>query len=346
MPIDVRGLQEAIAGQQERSPFSGVIFVRERDRVVLAEAFGFANRAEQLRNSVSTRFGMASGAKTFTAVAVCQLAERGRVALDTPLQDCLKTPLPHFDPGVTVHHLLTHSAGIPDYFDEAVMDDYEALWRERPMYTLRAPRDFLPLFAHAPMQFKPGSQWAYNNAGYIVLGLLVEELTGMPFARYVREHILQPCRMNETGYFPMDRLPGGTAHGYIPADGGEWRTNIYSVPIVGGPDGGAYTTVWDLARFWDALMGFRILTEAPVEKMLTPYWRTNPESEKSHYGYGLWIAREEGATLAYSMVGEDPGVAFFSAFDPGRRIQFSVLGNTVAATWPMLRCMTPILRAE
>src|SRR5690606_12459032 len=112
--------------------------------------------------------------------------------------------------------------GIPDYFDEAVMDDYEALWRERPMYAFRTPGDFLPLFAEEPMQFKPGERWAYNNSGYIVLGLVVEKLTGMPFAKYVEEHVFQPCGMTASGYFAMDRLPGGTALGYIPVGDGEW----------------------------------------------------------------------------------------------------------------------------
>lgn len=344
MPIDVHALNDAIARQHERSPFSGVIYVREEGEVVLAQGYGFANRSDRLPNTIHTRLGIASGAKTFTSVAVCQLVERGLVTFDTPLKECLDIAFPHFDPAVTIHHLLSHSAGIPDYFDEAVMDDYEALWRERPMYAIRTPGDFLPLFANEPMQFKPGERWAYNNAGFIVLGLVVEKLTGMPFAKYVEEHVFQPCGMMASGYFAMDRLPSDTALGYIPVGDDEWRANIYSMPIVGGPDGGVYTTAPDLARFWDALVGYRLLGRATVDKMLTPHWPTNPDDDESHYGYGIWMEQKKGQAHVYYLLGEDPGVAFFSGFYPTGRIQFSLIGNTVAATWPMLECITPILK--
>jgi CubicO group peptidase (beta-lactamase class C family) len=344
MPLDTRALNEAIARQHEQSPFSGVIYVQEEGQIVHAQGYGFANRGEQLPNTIHTRLGIASGAKTFTSVAVGRLVERGLLAFDTPLQACLDVALPHFDPAVTVHHLLTHSAGIPDYFDEAVMDDYEALWRERPMYAFRAPADFLPLFAGQPMQFKPGARWAYNNAGFILLGLVVEHLTGMPFARYVAEEIFRPCGMTASGYFAMDRLPGGTALGYIPTDDGQWRANLYAIPIVGGPDGGVYTTAPDLARFWDALLGHRLLGRATVDKMLTPHWAATSEGENTHYGYGLWLEQEKGQPRVYYMLGEDPGVAFFSGFYPAGRFQFTLMGNTVAATWPMLATIARLLK--
>ncbi|MBN2382331.1 serine hydrolase [bacterium] len=345
MSINAGALEEAITAQHSRSPFSGVIFVREQGDILFAQGYGMANRAEQSPNTVHTRLGMASGAKTFTSVAVCQLVESGRITFDTRLKDCLDIPLPQFDPDVTLHHLLTHSAGIPDYFDEATMDDYEALWHERPMYAFRMPRDFLPLFANGPMKFKPGEQWAYNNAGFIVLGLVIEHLTKMSFSDYVEQHIFQVCGMTSSGYFPMDRLPGGTAQGYIPVEDGQWRTNTYSIPIVGGPDGGAYTTVHDLAKLWDALMGHRLLSQSTVTRMLTPYWRTNPDDDENYYGYGLWIAQDKGQPQVYYMLGEDPGVSFFSGFYPDKQIQFSLLGNTVAATDAMFDCIAPILKA-
>jgi CubicO group peptidase (beta-lactamase class C family) len=343
MPINVRMLEEAIAAQHGRLPFSGVIFLREREEILFAQGYGMANQAEQIPNTVDTRLGMASGAKTFTSVAICQFVERGRITFDTRLKDCLDIPLPSFDVGVTLHHLLTHSAGIPDYFDEAILDDYEALWHERPMYAFRTPGDFLPLFANGTMKFEPGMQWAYNNAGFILLGLVVEQLAGVPFSEYVEKHIFQACGMTSSGYFPMDRLPGQTAQGYIPADEGGWRTNIYALPIVGGPDGGAFTTVHDLARFWDALMGCRLLNRETAARMLTPYWRTNPNKE-SYYGYGLWMSQEKGRPRVYYMLGEDPGVSFFSSVHPAEQIQFSLMGNRVAPAKAMFDCIAPILK--
>jgi CubicO group peptidase (beta-lactamase class C family) len=345
MPIDVRALEDAVARQHKRSPFSGVISVREQGEILFAQGYGMANQAEQIPNTVHTRLAMASGGKTFTSVAIGQLVERGQLTFDTRLKDCLAIPLPLFDPDVTVHHLLTHSSGIPDYFDEASGDDYGDLWHEHPMYEFRALRDYLPLFADRTMEFKPGEQWAYNNAGFIVLGLVVEQLAEMPFSEYVEKHIFQACGMASSGYLYLDRLPGGTAQGYIPAKEGGWRTNIYAVPIVGGADGGCYTTVHDLARFWDALMGYRLLSQATVTRMLTPHCRTDPNDEESYYGYGIWIELEKGEPRAYTMLGEDPGVAFFSSFYPVKQIQFTLLGNTVAAAQSMYECIAPILNA-
>jgi CubicO group peptidase (beta-lactamase class C family) len=345
MPIDRSELQDAIAQQHSKSPFSGVIYVSEGGEIILSQGYGMANRAEQIPNKVQTRFGTASGAKTFTSAAICHLVEKGLVTFETRLKDCLEFPFPQFDADITLHHLLTHSAGIPDYFDEAVMDDYEVLWRDRPMYAFRTPQDFLPLFANGTTQFKPGERWAYNNAGFIVLGLVVEHLSGLPFTQYVEDHIFSACGMTSSGYFSLDRLPGDTAVGYIPAEGGQWRSNIYSIPIVGGGDGGAYTTVHDLARFWDALLGFHLLSEATVARMLTPHWRTDPGDDEHAYGYGLWIAQEQGLPRVFSMQGEDPGVSFYSGFYPEQKIQFSLLGNTVAASDAMYACIAPLLKA-
>ncbi len=346
MILERQALSDAIAQQHEREPFSGVVSVRERGEVVVEKAFGLAHRAERIPNTVGTRFGIASGTKTLTAIAVAQLVEQGRLAFDARLADCVDTDLPRFDPDVTLHHLLTHSAGIPDYFDEAVMDDYEALWRERPMYGFRTPSDFLPLFAHLPMKAAPGAAWAYNNAGYVLLGLVVEQVSGMPFTAYVERHVLQPCGMSSSGFFPLDRLPGGTALGYLPTDDGTWRTNVYAVPIVGGADGGAFTTAGDLAALWDALLGGRLVGEATLARMLTPHWRTDPERDDGHYGYGLWVRRRGGRPDAFAMVGEDPGVAFSSTYDPGSGVLCSLFGNTVDASWAMLGAIAPILAAE
>jgi len=346
MTLDRQALTDAIARQHEREPFSGVVSVRERGEVVVEQGFGLAHRAERIPNTPATRFGIASGTKTLTSIAVAQLVEQGRLAFDTRLAACLDVPLPGFDPGVTLHHLLTHSAGIPDYFDEAVMDDYEALWRERPMYAFRTPSDFLPLFAHLPMKAAPGTAWAYNNAGYVLLGLVVERAAGMPFTAYVERHVLQACGMASSGFFHLDRLPGGTARGYLPTDDGTWRTNVYAVPIVGGADGGAFTTAGDLAALWDALLGGRLVGEATLSRMLTPHWRTDPERDDGHYGYGLWIRQGDGRPVSFAMEGEDPGVAFSSTYFPGSGVLCSLFGNTVDASWDMLGAIAPILRAE
>jgi CubicO group peptidase (beta-lactamase class C family) len=343
MALDLAVLQAAIAAQHEQMPFSGVITLHGPGGPLLAESRGFANRAEAIPNSLNTRFAIASGAKTFTAVAACQLVEQGRLRFDTRLAEAVDAPFPQFHPGITVHHLLCHSAGNPDYFDEEVQDDYEATWRERPMYAFREPRDFLPLFQNLPMKFQPGERFAYSNAGYILLGLIVEAASGQPFPEYVRAHVLEPAGMGDSGYFALDQLPERTAYGYIHDAGRGWRANFYSVPLVGGPDGGIYTTAPDLDKFWEALAGGRLLAPATVERMFTPHLPTKPESDETHHGYGLWIAKQAGAIQAYYMLGEDPGAAFISVLYPATGLQFTLIGNTVPETWAMFDRVRPLL---
>ena len=186
--------------------------MQEHGQTVFGQGYGFANRAESIPNTLHTRFGMASGCKIFTGVAICQLVEKGLLAFDARLKDCLDIAFPTFDPNITVHHLLTHSSGIPDYFDEEVMEDFEALWHHRPMYNVRTPRDFLPMFQHERMKFAPGEQFSYSNAGFIVLGLIVEQQTAMRFPAYVETSIFAP-------HIGVENARRHTVYGY-----GVWMT--------------------------------------------------------------------------------------------------------------------------
>lgn len=332
-----------LARQHAAQPFSGVITLQVGGQPALEQSYGLAQRAEAVPNTPRTRFGMASGAKTFTAVAVGQLVDQGRLTFNTRLADSVSLDFPRLDPAITVHHLLTHTAGNPDYFDEEVLDDYEALWRAQPMYQFRTPRDFVPLFAEQPMKFAPGARWAYSNAGYILLGLIVEHVTGQRFADYVQAHVLAPCGMTDSGYFALDQLPERTAYGYIEAAGG-WRTNFYALPVVGGPDGGAFTTAPDLARFWEALRGGRLLSAPTTKALFTPHATREPGSAEKYYGYGMWINRGAAGVEDF-MLGEDPGVAFYSGYFDWLDAQLTILGNTGDATWPMLDRVRGVLRA-
>lgn len=343
MGIDAAKLENEIAELHEKSPFSGVVYIRENGEVVLAKSYGFANRAEAIPNKVDTRFGVASAAKIFTGVAICRLVEKGLLGFDTPLKDCVGVELPQFDPAVTVHHLLTHTSGIPDYFDEDIIDDFEALWRERPMYSIRSPKDFLPLFQNLPMKFAPGEKFNYNNGAFVVLGLIVEHVTGLDFTDYVAANIFAPCDMQDSGYFAMDRLPSRTAYGYIDEDGG-WRTNIYAVPITGGPDGGVFVTAPDLAKFWDSLFNGQLLSPPILEKMLTPQVATGKRAG-DFYGYGVWINRKDKDQLSYFITGQDPGVSMLSAVYPTSQIQTTVISNTSEGAWPVQRCVAVAVNA-
>ncbi|MGM0881844.1 MAG: serine hydrolase domain-containing protein [Bacillota bacterium] len=312
--------------QEENIPFSGALLIGNQSGTLFEQGYGYANRSEMIKNMTNTRFGMASGCKIFTAIAICQLVEKRLLDFDTLLSDCLDISFPNFDPRITVHHLLTHSSGIPDYFDEEIMNDYADLWKSVPMYSMTSPKCFLPMFQNNEMKFAPGERFSYSNAGFIVLGLIVEQITGMTFQEYVQEHIFRVCGMNDTGYFRMDQLPERTAVGYIDSGltGLTWKTNIYAVPIVGGPDGGAFTTVNDLVKFWNALMANLLLSKRLTEKMLSPHIR---DTDYVHYGYGVWILKLNNEIFKYYVMGSDPGVEMQSSFYAKSKLHAHILAN-------------------
>jgi len=327
------------------SPMSGVILAEQSGQTVFQKAYGAADRSQDIPNTLDTRFPIASGCKVFTSVSVCRLVERGLLSFDTRLQDCLDIRFPHFDPSITVHHLLTHSSGIPDYFDEEVENDYEALWRTKPMYQMREPADFLPMFSNEPMMFEPGERFSYSNSGYILLGLIVERVSGESFARHVEGQLLTPCGMSESGYFALDCLPARAAQAYLEDESGSWRTNIYSVPVVGGPDGGAFTTASDMGRFWQALFSHELLGEPVTERLLRAHVATRNEPRSTHYGYGVWMASRPDADLHY-VCGWDPGVSFLSvAHGHGQRV-ITLLSNTNRALWPLHDAILDLLPGE
>jgi CubicO group peptidase (beta-lactamase class C family) len=335
MNISVQRLEECIDRERASEPFSGVVSVRHGDTIVFERGYGAALRSEGIPNQVDTRFQIASGCKIFTSVAICQLIEGGLLSPNTLVADCVDAQFPQFDPNVTIHQLLTHTSGIPDYFDEAVMSDYEALWQHQPMYAMRRPADFLPLFQNKPMQSPAGTRFAYNNAGFVLLGLIVEQRTATRFTDYVSEHIFRKSGMNDSGYFATDQLPSRTASAYIENPDGTWRSNIYALPIIGGADGGAYTTAADMARFWQALLGHRLLSSESTTRLLTSQVTTQVEAPYSHYGYGVWMDIGANGLRKYFLEGSDPGVAFRSGIYPAQQVTLTVLGNTGKALWPV-----------
>jgi CubicO group peptidase (beta-lactamase class C family) len=343
MNIPSERIEEAITRERSAEPFSGVVSLRRGDAIVFERAYGAALRAESIPNQIDTRFQIASGCKIFTSVAICQLIERGALAPTTLLADCVDVPFPQFDPRITIHQLLTHTSGIPDYFNEAVMTDYAALWQSQPMYAMRRPADFLPLFQNQPMLSAPGVTFSYNNAGFVILGLIIEQCTATHFTDYVADQIFRVCGMHDSGYFAADQLPSRTACAYIENADGTWRSNIYAVPIIGGADGGAYTTAADMARFWQALSEHTLLGSAIANKLITPQVATQQAAPYSHYGYGVWIESGANGIRKYFVEGSDPGVAFRSSIYPEQKITLTLLGNTGRALWPIYTELEAIL---
>lgn len=315
--------------------FSGTVLVKNDKKNLVEQSFGYANRSEQIINSFDTRFGIASGCKLFTAIGICQLVEDGLLSFDTKVNDCLNISFPYFDKDITIHHLLTHTAGIPDYFDEEVMDDFEELWVKNPMYHLRTLEDFLPLFKNEPMKLKVGEKFHYNNAGYIILGLIIEQTSQIKFADYMKENIFKKSGMASSGYFEFDSLPQSTALGYIDFPDGTWKSNIYSLPVKGGSDGGAFVTVNDMANLWDTLINHQLLSEEYTHQLLTPY--INTSNDNSFYGYGIWIKKKDNEISKYHIMGYDPGVSFHSAFYPKTLIKTVICSNKSEGAYDIMK---------
>lgn len=335
-------LSERIDAAVAEHNFSGVIAIRRQGAVLYERAAGYADRSNQVSNTLETRFGIASGTKTFTALAIGTLIAAQKLALSTKLRDCLTLDFPRYSPAITVEHLLTHTSGIPDYYDEEKFTDYDNFSVGVPWHHLKGPRDYLAVFPDEPMKFEPGARFSYSNGGYILLGVLIEELTGMRYQEYVEQAIFRPAGMDRSGYFALNRLPEKTALGYIEDEYG-WRTNVYNLPIVGASDGGAFTCVRDLDRLWQAFLSYQLLPQELTERYITPWVTTSDERSDSFYGYGLWLLEQAPGAWRVSMVGNDGGVSFKSSVSRADNTQVTVMSNTTEGAWPVLRAIDQAL---
>ncbi|ASK60769.1 penicillin-binding protein [Virgibacillus phasianinus] len=327
-------MDHAIENAAMDTDFSGTVYMKKGNNVIHQSAYGYANRAERIANNVDTRFGVASGCKLFTAIAICQLVEQGRLSFHTRLKDCLTIDFPNLDESVTIHHLLTHSSGIADYFDEEEMDDFEELWKNQPSYLLKKTTDFLPMFQDKDRMFQAGEKFHYNNAGYIVLGLIIEQCTGRSFTDYVESAIFRECGMYNSGYFSLDGLPENTANGYIDKEDGTWRTNQFSIPIKGGPDGGAFITAPDMLKLWEDLFSHQLLSKKYTDALLSPQIMVKNDV---YYGYGVWINKRNDRIFKYHVMGYDPGVNFRSSVYPDQNIKLVVASNKESGSFDVTK---------
>jgi CubicO group peptidase (beta-lactamase class C family) len=337
-------LVEALEASIQAHAFSGVVSVRHRGQPLYERAAGYADRSNKIANSLDTRFGIASGTKFLTALAIGKLIAARKLSLSTRLQECLALDFPRYSPEITIRHLLTHTSGIPDYFDEEQVADFDHFFVSRPWYELKGPRDYLAVFPDEPMQFLPGTRFSYSNGGYILLGVVLEEVTGLPYQRYVEQAIFQAIGMKRSGFFAFNQLPEQTALGYIEEPDG-WRTNIYNLPIVGASDGGAYTTVADLATLWEAFWGNAIVPHDLVELYATPYVKAETEGADTYGGHGLWIDIGPRGQQEVFMTGGDAGVSFRSSVRRGADLQVTVISNTSTGAWPLVRDIDSALKA-
>ncbi|MBN1877488.1 MAG: serine hydrolase [Anaerolineae bacterium] len=319
-----------------KGDFSGVFSIR-RDMVVQFEqAYGYANYGEKTPNRCDTKMGIASGTKLFTALAILTLVEEQALSLDQCLGDILDIEFGNIDKTITVQQLLTHTSGIPDYFGEPDSDAFEQIWEEYPVYRMTRVADFLPLFVHKPVQFPPGQETSYSDSGFLLLGLVLEQLTQQRYQDVVEERILRRCGLDNTGFYYANRLPQNTALGHIiDEETGDWRTNIFAISIVGGPDGGIYTNVQDVALLWKQVFYGDLISPTMRQNMLTPYTPMKEEGRNVFYGLGIYIIQREDGYTHYYIIGGDPGVEFFSLYQTEMHQIVTVIGNTGKNIWPL-----------
>ncbi|WP_408994181.1 serine hydrolase domain-containing protein [Streptomyces sp. 1268] len=316
----------------EKTAFSGVVRVDRGGQVEFAKAYGLAHRAYRIPNTLDTRFGMASGGKGFTALAVLSLIEDGVLKLDTTARSLLGSDLPQIADDVTVEHLLTHTSGIGDYLDEEAdteITDYVI----GAAHELTSTEAFLPLLDGHPAKFAAGERFGYCNGGFVVLALLAERAGGVGYHDLVRQRVLRPARMTSTDFLRSDELPADAAVGYLPLDGVD-RSNVFHLPVLASGDGGVHTTAEDVSAFWRALFAGDIVDR--VDEVVRP--RQDVPGESMRYGLGLWLHESSDTVF---LIGYDAGASFKSAHDPHTGTTCTVISNTSPGAWPIARALMP-----
>jgi CubicO group peptidase (beta-lactamase class C family) len=281
----VREISRRVEAAARRDEFSGVVLVAKGERTIFHRAYGLADRSWGIPNRLDTRFNLASMNKMFTAVAVAQLLEAGKLHLD----DTLGTILPDYPNKaaartITIAHLLSHTAGLRMLFDRPGFD-------RRKRY--RTSSDYFPLFAAEPLLFEPGTASAYSNEGFVVLGAIVEQLTGSNYFDYVRERIFDPSGMSHTDSYAIDDVVPNLAVGYAryeddPLGIGPRRPNWIFLQWKGSAAGGGYSTTGDLLKFVRGLRHNRLLRGGLADTLLAPHAPGN------WYGYGFQVQEVSG----------------------------------------------------
>jgi CubicO group peptidase (beta-lactamase class C family) len=286
------------------------------------------------------RFDSASITKVFTAVATLQLVESGAFDLDTSAVEYLGLERTGISAAVTPYHLLTHTSGIADDADEEAGERYEHLFRERPNYALVETVDFLPQFVGKPPNFPPGTGCRYCNAGYVLLGLMIERASGRTFRQYVTEHVFARAAMASSGFFRMDVVEPDIAEGVEAIEDNEgrvigWRRNIYSYPPIGGPDGGAYVTVEDLLRFHSAVTEGRLLGPVLTADLLSPKERHSTKGGRTRMmGFGFEFETDpDGFVRSYWKEGANVGTSGILQHYPAQGLTVAVLAVGEDAAW-------------
>lgn len=256
--------------------FSGAILVGRGGKVLFQKSAGLSDREKKTPNTVDTQFRNGSMSKMFTATAIMQLIEAGRLSLDDTvgkiMPDYRNTVLAST---VTIRHLLTHTGGTGDFFGPEFMKN---------RLILRTHADYVAMFGSRAPGHQPGAEFRYSNFGFVLLGAIVERVSGMSYFDYVRTKLFEPAGMKSTGLLPESDVVPNRSAGYMRRKDA-WVPNTDTLPWSGTSAGGGYSTVGDFLRFADALQSGKLISKALLVQMITPY--------RQQYGFGM-VTQGEG----------------------------------------------------
>jgi CubicO group peptidase (beta-lactamase class C family) len=317
--------RELLLAHEAARGFAGAALVMRGEEVLLSTGIGPADREHGVPNTPETVFRIGSVTKQFTAAAILLLAERGRLSTADPVCKFVAECPEAWQP-ITVHHLLTHTSGIPNFTSFA---DYpERMSQPSP------PEKTLERFRDRPLNFAPGARFEYSNSGYVLLGYILEKVAGEPYAKFLRENLLAPAGLAATGYDDTTTLVPRRAAGYSRRGEGFVNADFLDMTIPHAA-GALYSTTGDLCRWTRALHDGKVLSEDSLASLFRP--------EKNNYAYG-WNVAPVFDRPHRSHGGGINGFSAALSYFPEEKVCIAVLGNVEqAATGPIARDLAAIL---
>jgi CubicO group peptidase (beta-lactamase class C family) len=310
----IAALQAEIQKRTNEDHFAGAVTIAKGHKVVFSGAYGLADREHRIANRPDTRFRIGSMNKMFTATAVLQLAQAGKLKLTDPIGKYL-TDYPNKEVAakVTVHHLLTHTGGTGDIFGP----DFD-----KNRLTLRTLGSYVALYGQRPPEFEPGARFDYSNYGFILLGVLVEKVSGASYYDYVREHVFKPAGMTRTDSLSEEESVEGRSVGYRYKND-QWQPNNDTLPVRGTSAGGGYSAVADLVSFANAIMAHKLLNAEYTDLLTTGKIEAGPGRK---YAYGFSDS-DTGGVRWLGHGGGAPGMNGDLRFSPESGYIVAVLAN-------------------
>ncbi|HEV3036905.1 MAG TPA: serine hydrolase [Candidatus Angelobacter sp.] len=301
-------MEELVQSYVTNKQFMGSVLVSQQGKVLLSKGYGYANLEWEIPNSSSTKFRLGSVTKQFTASAILLLEERGKLKVEDPVKKYMADAPAAWDK-ITIFHLLTHTSGVPSFTS---FPDY-ATTEAAPA----TPESLVARFRDKPLEFQPGEKWNYSNSGYVLLGYLVEKISGQSYKEFLQQNIFTPLGMKDSGYDSNSEVIAHRAAGYAPGANGPVNAGFIHMTIPFSA-GALYSTTEDLLRWEQGLFGGKVLSPASLAKMTTPF--------KQDYGFGLAISTNHG----YKVIEHGGGIEGFNtqlSYYPDDKLVVAVLGN-------------------